>query len=328
MTAITKPHLIHNSLPPQIRAIQLPGDLRAVADLVELCFEATLDTDGRRFIRQMRRAANRRRAYPGSSGMIARVRGYVWVEDGEIVGNISLIPVTVHHRRASLVANVAVHPDHRQRGIARALTEAALAKVINSGVRTAVLQVDLTNQHAQEMYLSYGFEEKATRTTWHGDGITDIKMPPSVRVRKRIRSDWPHQRRWLDQLYNREVRWNLPIDRGLYSPGLAGWIGRVLHQHKIRQWTATHHNQWIGSLIWQSSHNQADWLWLASPPDKLELAICSLIPAARQELLMDNLIKPGRILAVNFPAGESQAAFEAIGFHQHNTLIWMKKDLK
>jgi hypothetical protein len=65
---------------PQMRSIRLPGDLPEIADLVELCFAATLDDDGRRFIRQMRRAARQRSYYPGMGGLLPLVRGYVWVE--------------------------------------------------------------------------------------------------------------------------------------------------------------------------------------------------------------------------------------------------------
>jgi ribosomal protein S18 acetylase RimI-like enzyme len=295
---------------------------------VELCFEASLDADGRRFIRQMRQAASQRRGYPGSSGMPSAVKGYVWVEKGEIVGNINLIPVTIQQRRAYLVANVAVHPDYRQQGIARALTEAGLARISSIRASTAVLQVDANNHIAHTLYRSYGFTETARRTTWHGDSNNKIKMPPSITVRERRRSDWPQQRKWLELLYNRHVRWNLPLRHSLYAPGLLGLLARGLNEHKIRQWTAAHHGQWIGSLIWQSSYNLADWLWLSAPPDKLELAICSLIPAAREQLLQENLIKPGRILAVNFSAGQNQSAFEAIGYRQHNTLIWMQKNLR
>ena len=86
------------------------------------------------------------------------------------------------------------------------------------------------------------------------------------------------QRKWLDYYYNHHVRWNLPVNQTLYAPGIFGVLTRAFHTHKVRQWSANHHGEWIGSLIWQSSYNQADWLWLAAPPDKLELAICTLIP--------------------------------------------------
>ncbi len=211
MTTITKPRPTHITRPPQLRPIRLPDDLGPVADLVELCFDATLDADGRRFIRQMRQAASQKRAYPGTAGSFATAKGFVWVEKRQIVGNINLIPVTIQHRRAYLIANVSVHPDYRQQGISRALTEAALDKIRASRVSKAVLQVDVNNDTAQALYRSYNFVERARRTTWHSDGISTIKMPPSVTVRERRRADWPLQRQWLEYFYNRHVRWNLPL---------------------------------------------------------------------------------------------------------------------
>lgn len=311
---------------PQMRAIRLPGDLHAIADLVELCFEATLDEDGRRFIRQMRRAASQRGPYPGMGGLLPPVKGYVWVEDGLIVGNINLIPMRIEGQRSYLIANVAVHPDHRRRGIASTLTEAALALAEARGIQRAALQVDAENLEAQSLYRAYGFVEKARRTVWHTNASVELKLPPSVKVRARQRTDWRQQRVWLGHFYDPHVRWNLPLDLPMVAPGLIGWLLRSLSQFEFRQWSALHHGRWIGSLTWQSSYNQADWLWLAAPPDKLELAACALIPHARRALLEQNLIRPGRQLAVNFPAGVNQQAFEAIGFELHNTLIWMERE--
>jgi ribosomal protein S18 acetylase RimI-like enzyme len=312
---------------PQMRPIHFPGDLHEVANLVELCFEATLDADGKRFIRQMRRAASQGRTYPGTWGLLGTVKGYVWEEAGHIVGNINLIPVRMLQTRAYLIANVAVHPDFRRRGIANALTKAALAFAETRNIRQTALQVDIRNLAAQTLYLSYGFEEKARRTVWHQEGSVEIKLPSSVKVGPRRREDWLYQRDWLDRYYDQHVRWNLPIGRFVYAPGLVGWLLRITHEHQIRQWSAVHHGEWIGSLTWQSSYNQADWLWLAAPPDKLDLATCALIPFARRDLLVRGLIKPGRLLALNFPAGKNAQAFETVGFKEHNTLIWMEKGL-
>src|SRR5215210_7109726 len=49
--------------------------------------------------------------------------GYVWEQDGRIVGNASLIPFRDRGKRIYLIANVATHPDFRRRGIGKALTE-------------------------------------------------------------------------------------------------------------------------------------------------------------------------------------------------------------
>lgn len=56
----------------------------------------------------------------------AKNSGFVWEENGQIIGNLSLIPSTKGGRRVVVIANVAVHPDHRRRGIAHELTQRAL----------------------------------------------------------------------------------------------------------------------------------------------------------------------------------------------------------
>ena len=92
--------------------------------------------------------------------------GFVWQENGEIVGNISLIPFTTLSRKIVLIANVAVHPDFRRKGIARSLTVAALEQAQSNHIRSIWLQVRDTNESALNLYKSLGFVEKARRTTW------------------------------------------------------------------------------------------------------------------------------------------------------------------
>ena len=43
---------------PNLRPLSILRDLPAVADLIELCFSSTMDTDGRRYVQDMRRAGN------------------------------------------------------------------------------------------------------------------------------------------------------------------------------------------------------------------------------------------------------------------------------
>ncbi len=314
-------------IPKQLRPIRLPQDLSEVADLVELCFAATLDSDGRRFIRQMRQAGSRRSKYIGFNNFPPTIRGFVWVENGRIIGNINLIPVLAESRKSYLIANVSVHPDYRHRGIAHTLTEASLDFSHQRRVRNLWLQVDENNEEAQHLYRDFGFVERARRTVWHSQpGLTKLDLPPSVKVRTRRRADWLKQKEWLNTLYGKQVVWNLPLQIRSFIPGIAGAMLRSLNDQKIRQWSAFHNHKWIGSLSWQTSYSQSDWLWVAAPPQKRELALCALIPHARQELHERGLLRPMRTLAVNFPAGDSTKVFETLGFLPHQTLIWMKKE--
>jgi GNAT superfamily N-acetyltransferase len=113
-----------------LRKLDVRRDLEAVADLVEVCFADTLDADGRRYLRQMRDTAQRSQLLRWTNALNEYsphpMTGYVWEEDGQIIGNLSLIPFRSKGERCYLIANVAVDPLQRDRVIARALTVAAL----------------------------------------------------------------------------------------------------------------------------------------------------------------------------------------------------------
>ena len=93
-----------------LRPFNVARDLKQVADLVELCFADTLDYDGQRYLRQMRSAA-RNPGYLRWAGLIAEraplpLSGYVWVEDGQLVGNLTLIPYYLWSNRGESMMTV------------------------------------------------------------------------------------------------------------------------------------------------------------------------------------------------------------------------------
>ena len=125
---------------PHLRALNILRDLPAVADLIELCFSNTMDSEGQRYVQDMRRAGRDdsflRWATKMTETTSLPLTGYIWEENGKIVGNASLVPFRRKNERIYLIANVATHPDFRRRGIARALTERAYAearKVLDHG---------------------------------------------------------------------------------------------------------------------------------------------------------------------------------------------------
>jgi ribosomal protein S18 acetylase RimI-like enzyme len=133
MAAITSP------MPgqiPQLRSLNILRDLPAVADLVEKCFASTMDAEGKRYIEQMRRAGHDNAFLRWASSAVDSasmpLSGYVWEENSEIIGNVSLIPYRHHKRKYYLIANVAVRPEQRRRGIGRALTGMTIREQLNS----------------------------------------------------------------------------------------------------------------------------------------------------------------------------------------------------
>ncbi len=329
MTAAT--HLIKpTALPSNVRPLDMRRDLLPVADLVELCFADTLDTDGRRYIQHIRSTAGGGRSTLNPPSQLSRIlRGFVWEEDGRVVGNLNMISVTALHKRAYLFANVAVHPDYRQRGIAHALTQAGMDHVRARRVKHVWLQVNAQNPAAIHLYKTSGFTTRATRTTWHNTPrqLPTSDLPANVAITATKRSDWQQQYTWLRRDYPGAVRWYLPINFNLLRPGLAGTVRRMVNEGYLHQWAARCNDQLIGTLAWQSSNRQADILWLAAARGQEEAAIVSLLTHVQKESTAPGRTKD-RILAVNYPAGQANAAFEQAGFHIHNTLIWMHTELE
>ncbi len=310
----------------QLRSFDVGRDLNPVADLIEQCFASTLGIEGQRYIQQMRAAARNPRflrwASSVSEYVMLPLTGYVWEEGGQIVGNLSLIPFNAAAGRIYLIANVAVDAYHRRRGIARALTEAALDYARRRRVRIVWLHVREDNPPAIQLYQSMGFTERARRTTWRNRrDYWPEEAVPGARIRQRRASYWPSQHKWLQSLYPQELAWNMPLSLELLRPGLLGSLRRLLTGMEVRQWAVERGGQLLGVLAWQRSRTQADHLWLAAPPESEDPAVRALMGQARK------LLPARRRVALDYPAGRAVQVLEAAGFVPEQTLIWMRTNV-
>ena len=303
-----------------LRTLQPRIDLHRVSDLVELCFAENMDEDGRTYLRQMRQIANEARYLRLTS---VRLEGLVWEEAGKIIGNLTLIPFTKERSQVYLVANVAVHPDHRRRGIARQLTQAALEYARNRGAAACWLQVRDDNPGAIQLYRSTGFTERARRTSWQWKPYMGVppNKGPAVSVSHRHSGDWMRQLNWLMRVYPGEVRWNLPFDPNRLNPGIWNQLLDLIRGNGVKHWAARKDGELIGIVTREPSRLFADTLWIAVHPSHEDLAIRALLPYARQAL------HSNRALMANYPAGQASEAFYRAGFMPHNTLIWMETRL-
>lgn len=308
-----------------IRPFDPRRDLEPVADLVELCFADTLDPDGREYIGRMRAAAN----HPSFLSWTATaewsnpaMNGYIWQQDGRIVGNVSLIPYYIRSQRYYLIANVAVHPDYRRRGIARRLTEQAVQHAKQRNAPSVWLHVREDNQAAVDLYCALGFTERARRTTWFSvQEFSPPEMPPGLRFTRPTGRAWAEQRSWLVQDYPAELSWHMPFKMNLLRPGLVGEFFRFLYNATIHQWALVSASRLLGVIAWQTSSGYANPLWLAAPPFSDERLVHALLVHARQH------VPSTRPLMLDYPARQYAGAISEAGFAAHQTLMWMELEL-
>jgi ribosomal protein S18 acetylase RimI-like enzyme len=336
MSTLTK-SITETTRATNLRPFDPRRDLTQVADLVELCFTDTLDQEGHSYLRQMRMAA----AKPGYLRWVSMMNertpvplsGLVWEEDGRVVGNLTLIPYVGLKYSFYLIANVAVHPSYRRRGIARNLTSAAVAYARRRRAQAVWLHVRAENNAAGDLYRSLGFVERARRTTWHSKPVSTVNrmlvqqtleqqtqpsVEPGVRITPRRSSDWDIQRSWLKKLYPALLSWHLAIREPAIQPGVVSYIYRAFNNMDVRSWSARRGKRLAGVLTWQGSMGYADHLWLAIEPDGDESAVAPLLSHALR------CCSSRRALSLDFPGEKSVEAIRSAGFEEHQTLVWME----
>ncbi len=310
---------------PELRKINIHRDLLPVADLIELCFGEHMDLDGKAYLRQIRRAAGfpfEIRTIKGCNELVTYpIYGYVWEEANQVVGNLTLIPSHAHGIWRYLIANVAVHPNHRNKGIGRALTEKGIQHIRDCGADAAWLQVRADNPIAIHLYESLGMVERVIRTTWESsrDSIMEKPIPQGIRVvNKQRQQDWPLQLEWLQTTYPPEVAWQLPFNPRKLEPSIWNKIINSFQYESYRHWTVFSGSEPVGFASWEGASRYADVLWLAFPPHvdpKIAEALLYTVCWSSQN---------SRPIHVNYPEGQLSTSFHAAGFFPVNTLIWME----
>ncbi len=296
-------------------------DLGAVGELLGLAFGSELDASGRRMVRDMKRYGKH-----GWLGWIAAQfliptatfpRGFVWMEDGQLVGNAHVLRVPGFPRRW-VAANVAVHPDFQRRGIARSLMEACIQDIRQRGGTEVYLQVRERNPGARMLYEQLNFCVLSTRTDW----ICPRKPQPGSPqkhpvIRKRRRNEWRQQAALASSQFPEGLIWPAPSIETYFRPvSLAGALGLDYRQH----WVAVDHGRITGSLS------------LLSQPDLSSMHLILTAAADCQGQLETALLSYGlhqinpirKPVKLNYPAGIADEDIARLGFVPRNTLHWMR----
>jgi ribosomal protein S18 acetylase RimI-like enzyme len=330
MTSISLP--ARPSAAGSLRPLNILRDLPHVADLIELCFASNMDSEGHSYVRQMRRASSDASFMRWASNAIESasmpLSGFVWEQDGRIIGNASLVPFRHKGKRIYLVANVATHPDHRRKGIAHALTERTLAHARQRGANAIWLHVRADNPGAVQMYADLGFVERARRITWRArkgellssDSLSRSTHPPGLpTVTKRYSRFWSQQLAWLKQLHPEELSWYHSLNWNSLKPGLWNWLYRAFVEFDLRQWAVQKDGQLQGALAWMPTLRGIP-LWLACNPNADPESITTLLIQARRDMRYQQNLK------LEHPASLQEEAIQAAGFENARTLIWMRAE--
>ncbi len=154
-------------------------DLPAVASLLARAFGPELELEsesGARFVHWMNRLPALAWTWIGFEAWFdGNLGGYVWVEDGRVVANATVAPLTSSGRQWVL-SNVAVLEEWRGRGIGRSLVRACLRHVAERGGERVLLQVWQSNKAAGHIYESEGF--RAIGRTWRLTAMGAIGVLP------------------------------------------------------------------------------------------------------------------------------------------------------
>ncbi|HVO41081.1 MAG TPA: GNAT family N-acetyltransferase [Aggregatilineales bacterium] len=228
-----------------MRPVNLRFDLAGVTDLIEICFGDTMDEAGRAAIREQRMiSASPSLLLLSDRLMNGMQSGFVWIDQGRIVGNVSvsLAGVTSPSGPIFMITNVAVHPAYRRQGIAYAMMDASLNLIRQRSGSAAILQVHATNSTAHGLYLRLGFRDERAFTRWRRPSY----LPAPARLESMPFMTLRPAHEWrLEYELARQVRpderggmgWLHPTTEAQFRPSflraLASWFIGQTNEHWI-----------------------------------------------------------------------------------------------
>lgn len=309
------------------RPINLSKDIPQVVRLLEMVFGETLDAEGQRMFAQIGNNSQPPFMWRWSQGLAQLSPGFVWEENGRIVGNITLLPAQTPRR--FLVANVAVHPDFRRQGMARRLMQAVLEAIAQRRGQTVLLQVVKDNYRAVNLYRSLDFVMVGSMTEWTATA-SRVRELPLVDNRVAVR---PIQRKEYQAGYqldlsclHPDLNWPDPLRPEAYQTGWWRQLGHFLNGRQQETWvTASSSGQIIGL-----ANISSEW-------GRVHRLSVRVHPAWRGQLerpLMAKLIRrlrylPRRNVRIDHPDQDENVnqLLEEANFTARRTLTHMRLDL-
>jgi ribosomal protein S18 acetylase RimI-like enzyme len=313
-----------------------PGrHMRQVAQLVSQVFADELDDRGRSALREMDFAG---RLSPFLGGLTSfalfsdELYGYVWTEDGRVVGNVSLQQGDEAGLRWR-ISNVGVLPKYRGRGIARTLMQETLREIARRAGTWALLQVRAGNEAAHRLYLDLGFVDVCRDGVWRLPAPLESSLAadpaiPLEPLRTLTGSEWLELARAArPQL----AQWVAPLNPADYQIGLGRLaseaLGRWTGAFRVERWAFWERGQLMGAVETRSGvFESVDLLRFAVRPDArgrvektlLVRGLRSLVARGRRPVLVEH----------SGDHVEGVQALEAAGFKVERDLVTMRRQMR
>ena len=309
------------------RPLNLNRDVPQVMALLDLVFRPTLRADERADRRAHLTLHNQPGLFVRLNQLATGIMpGFVWEEGGQIVGNVSLLASKEAGRY--LIANVAVHPDFRRRGIARSLMETALTHLRQRQGQQVLLQVENINFSAKQLYEDLGFWALGDVSTWYlpSSRYRELPLHDNREIQQLAGADW-RVAYALDQAFMPpDLYWPEPVQPELYQQGLWRRIGNFLNGQQREVW-AGYDEQ--GNLM-----GTAAICSVFGQPHELFLRVAPAGQGSWERPLLAKLMRRLRYLRrrhikMVHPAADewTQALLLEIGFQNRRVLTTMKLKL-
>jgi hypothetical protein len=259
------------------------------------------------------------------------VGGFVWIEGERLLGNATLQRVDFGGTRWR-ISNVAVLPEYRGRGIARALMLSSLSEIAHQGGAWAILQVRVDNPPARRLYESLGFTEVCQEGIWKLASLPDRLPAPATDVPLQPLPPlaWRDRFELARAAQPQLTQWLAPIEASQYQVGLLHGLGEAIGNwtglYCVQRWGVHEDGILMGAVETSAS--------LMGDAHRLRL----LVRPEAHGLLEGPLVGQGlRALATVTPAPviaehsgdhiKGVAALEAAGFRPRRVLLSMRRPI-
>jgi len=335
-----------------LRRFDPSRDLRQVTELICAAFGANLDAEGRAALADMQRLSALgplvRFILTADPNLRRLLNGYVWIEEGRVVGNMSL-QSSLQYGGRWYVSNVAVAPDFRGRGVARSLMKAALDQVRQRGGGWMLLQAAEGNTAAMKLYSRLGFtalggtahlylpRPETARPSASGPpkGRPSPRHPSAIslpRCRLWRPADWHSEYELAKAATPSLLQWWLPLRSADFrleiEDRLGEWFDQLIGRRQTFRWVVLREGsvseQLVASLRVRAARRQGEHqLRLLVHPDQRGALEEPLVQQAMGVLAS----YPKRSVTARHPSEHSEAiqAFLAHGFQVRRNLISMRK---